>query len=260
MKISILFTLVLFLSACGGGSSSSDSSPDENDNTPDTSEDVNTDVTDNDNNNNDDDTTPPTNTSGTYDLTEYLFHDNLDVVGGSISYAIESYDRTTGEQLYGGIEVTEEFFKQDANTVVQRADSSSEPTHTYEIKPTTIIETVHGADDTTRTQTRFVSVGDTYLDADYLSSFGDNSIDQNATCTVLDHLDSFNLATATGSFNLASGTYNDVLKVHCVTSFITNGTYSPHTDLEHYFAKDIGIIFNAGEVILLGDAYIIPRF
>jgi len=119
------------------------------------------------------------------------------------------------------------------------------------IKDTTIEETVHvqGASNIQRTLTRSINTGDVYLD----------SVDENgdsATCEVVKHFNSFDLANATGSFNLAAGMYNDVLQVNCVTI----ADDSTLADFDQYFAKDFGLILTAGKLSVLGDIYLIPEF
>ena len=232
-----LFSLtVIFLSACGGGGGgNSDTNGDSGiDNSGGGSGNV---------------------TFGEYDLTTYLFHQNLDLLGGKISYLVKLYSKGDGEEISPSIETMEEYEKTSEDTVVFRVSTSSEPKNTFLIKDTTVQETVHALNNQTRDFQRFVEVGTKYIDADAITAIGT----QNASCTLIEHLDSFDLSTATGGYNLASGVYDDVLHVQCITGFVTNATVVAHTDIHHYFAKDIGLILNEGIMILLGEIYIIPQ-
>ena len=232
-----LFSLtVIFLSACGGGGGgNSDTNGDSGkDNSDGGSGDV---------------------TIGEYDLTTYLFHQNLDLVGGKISYLVKFYSKGDGAEIFPSIETVEEYEKTSEDTIVFRVSTSSEPENTFLIKDTTVQETVHTLENQTRDFQRFVEVGTKYMDADAITTIGT----QNASCTLIEHLDSFDLSTATGNYNLASGVYDDVLHVQCITGFVANGTVVAHTNIHHYFAKDIGLIFNEGIMIFLGAIYIIPQ-
>ena len=232
-----LFSLtVIFLTACGGGGGGSSGNTDASgsDDSGDGSGDLTTDE---------------------FDLTTYLFHQNLDLVGGRISYPVKLYSKGDGSELLSSIEKVEEYEKTSEDTVVFSESSSSEPENTFRIGDATVQETVHGLDDQTRDIQRFINVGTKYMDADATTGIGT----QNASCILIEHLDSFDLSTATGDFNLASGVYDDVLHVQCITGFVTNDTVSAHTDIHHYFAKDIGLILNEGVMFLLGEIYVIPQ-
>ena len=232
MKKNILFRAIilsssmLVISACGGGGSS-------------------------DNN----EASSGNSSNGKYDLTEYIFHRNLDLVGEIYSYPVKLYSKTDGTEQYAGIELGEIYEKISEDTVTFRESGSSVPENTFLINESTILETVHALNNQSRDLQRFVDVGTKYMDADATTALAE----QNAICTVMEHLDTFDLSTATDNYNLASGVYEDVLHVHCITSFVIDGNLAPHTDLHHYFAKDIGPIFNEGTVLILGDAYIIPQ-
>ncbi len=86
------------------------------------------------------------------------------------------------------------------------------------------------------------------------------AVEQNATCVLEEHLPTFYLATATADIALAGGVYDAVIRVQCVTSFINGTTRTPHTTLDSYFAKGVGVIFNEGNMILLEDAYIVEEY
>jgi len=196
--------------------------------------------------------------TGNFDIVEYMFPDQVENIGGFTSYETRMFSKSKGEQLFEGLETSEQFERTAADTVVFSVNNTGEPANTFVINASSIEETVHGSDNQKRTLQRFVNIGDTYLDANATVNLGE-PMKQNAKCSVIEHLDSFDLAFATGSLNLASGIFNDVLHVQCTTGFIVDGQVAPHTDLHHYFARDKGVIFNHGTVILMGDVYIIPQ-
>ena len=193
--------------------------------------------------------TPPP--AGNYDLNDYIFHQDLRSTGGLISYPVSSYIKSDGSLA---VSYNDRFERTTADTIVWQ--SSGSPASTFVITPSTIDETVHSAMDALRASQRFVDVGTKYMDATAsLPPIGD----QNARCTVLQHHDSIDLSTMTGSFSLASGIYNDVLEVNCITSFVVEGQLGEHTNLRHYFAKNVGVVFTEGNMLFFGEVYIIPK-
>lgn len=196
-------------------------------------------------------TTSDNQSSGQYDLAEYLFDQALDITSASTSYQVSLYDKTTGSLF---IQYTDTFEKTFDDTVYWT--SEGEPASTYVISSTMIEETVHSADNAIRPSQRFVDIGTTYMDAsEELPPVGM----QNAKCTVSNHHTSIDLSTLTGVHLLANGIYHDVLEVNCITGYVINNTVAEHTNLVHYFARDIGLIFSHGTLILFGDIYIIPE-
>ncbi len=192
---------------------------------------------------------PITDTSGQYDLQDYLFNESLSVTLSTVSYPVTFYGKADGVQTF---QYTDRFVKTLDDTIAWTTDDA--PSSTYKITTATIDETVHTANNAVRQMQRFVDVGDVYLNANDETLFGT----QNATCQVVDNLTSIDLSTLTGNFSLAAGIYNDVLKVSCVTGFVNQGTVLPHTTLTHYFARGVGVVLVEGSIILFGDVYIIP--
>ena len=228
--------IAIFISACSGGSGG------DSNNTEDTES-------------NGSEGSSSVVTIGQYDLTTYLFHQNLDLVGGKVSYEIKLYSKVDGTDYFPSLMIEEEYEKVSEDTVIFKTNGSIEPENTFQIKDSTIQETVHTLENQTRDIQRFVDIGTKHLDADGESILGA----QNASCTLIEHLDSFDLRTATGSFNLASGVYDDVLHIQCITGLIVDDAVVPHTDLHHYFANNFGPILTEGTILLLGEAYIVPQ-
>lgn len=197
--------------------------------------------------------------SGNFDLFEYLFPSEITDVGGLSSYLTRMYAKDTGEQLLSGIETSEQYEKTAPDTIVFSVNNTGEPKNTFVVGADSIEETVHDLDNQKRTTQRFVNVGDTYLDANATVPMLGEIDEQNAKCSVIEHLATFDLGSATGSLSVASGTYNDVLHVQCQTGFIINGQVGTHTDLHSYFARGKGVIFNHGTLLLIGNVYIIPE-
>jgi hypothetical protein len=194
------------------------------------------------------------NTIGQFDITEYLFDDALDFLGGTVSYPVTIFSIETGDPLFSGIDIGESFDKIGDNTILQ-TDLEGALLFTYEIQDQVVLETVHEAN-ADRTFNRFVDVGDIYLNAD-----NENTLLQateRATCEVIEHIDFFDMSTATGEFELATTVYEDVLHTYCETGFVAGGQFEAHTLLHHYFAKNTGNVLTTGTMLLFGDVYYLP--
>ncbi len=195
-------------------------------------------------------------TSGEFDLSKYLFHDNVLTTGGQINFdeKIFNKDNAGGDSV---ITLSRSFVN---NNGTIEEYSSDEKIKTFTISSTAINENLLDSANS-RTSSRYANIGDTYIDA--VSTPPTNSpiaVEQNATCVLQEHLATFDLASATADIALASGVYDDVIRVQCVTSFISGTTKSPHTTLNSYFAKGVGVIFNEGNVFLLEDVYIVEEY
>jgi hypothetical protein len=189
------------------------------------------------------------NPSGQFDLVEYFFNESLSIVSDSISYMVTFYNTSAGNQV---LQYTEKYEKTFDDTIYWTIDAT--PASTFIITASSIEETIHSANDDLRISQRYVDVG-----AEYMNETTDTLLGpQNATCQVIEHHPTIDLGTLTGAFPLATGIYNDVFEVNCVTAFIVQGTSVPHTNLTHYFARGVGIVFSVGDVMLFGNVYIVP--
>lgn len=218
-QLVIVISLELTLTACGGSGGNSDNSTTTN--------------------------IP----SGQYDLVDYFFSESLSVVSNSVSYMVTFYNKSDGQQV---AQYTDKFEKTFDDTIYWTTDDIA--ASTFVITPSSIEETIHSANDEFRISQRYVNVGSEYMNATTDTLLAP----QNATCEVIDHHPSVDLSTLTGTFPLATGIYNDVLEINCVTSFVIQGTTVPHTNLVHYFAKDVGVIFTEGELLGFGNVYMVP--
>ncbi|WP_455220894.1 hypothetical protein [Kaarinaea lacus] len=187
--------------------------------------------------------------SGQYDLVDYIFNESLSVLSNSVNYTVTLYDTSDGHQVFQYIE---KFEKTADDTIYWTTDDT--PASTFVITSSSIDETVHSANDELRISQRYVDVGTEYMNETTDTLVGA----QNATCQVVNHHPTIDLSTLTGTFPLASGIYNDVLEVKCITGFVVQATLAPHTNLTHYFAKGVGLIFTEGELLLFGNVYIVP--
>jgi len=107
-------------------------------------------------------------------------------------------------------------------------------------------------------------VGEVYLDA-IIASLG-----RRDTCTLQDHLDEFDLGTATGSANIASGVYEDVLHVFCRRVLESaDGVEPTNYSWNAYYSRGVGLVFADGNWVLLdedgnwfvvGSAYLVPEY
>jgi len=218
-SLAVIFMFELTLAACGGSGSNSD-----NTSTADT-------------------------LSGQYDLVDYLFNETLSVLSNSVSYTVTFYNISDGQQV---LQYTDKFEKTADDTIYWT--SNDVPAGTFVITPTTIDETVHSANDDLRISQRYVDVGTEYMNKTTDTLLGP----QNASCQVVEHHSTIDLGTLTGIFPVATGIYNDVLQIECITGFVTQGAVAPHTILTHYFAKGAGLIFSQGQLLLLGNVYMVP--
>ena len=223
----IAYLLINLLSACGGGSGNSGSGGGSNTGGE------------------------GGGSNGQYDLTEYLFDKSLNVTSATKSYPVAIYAKSTGDL---SIRYTDKFEKTFDDTIYWTTDDV--PSSTFVVTATTIEETVHSAEDSLRTLKRFADVGTKYMDANADSGFFGI---QNARCTVIKHHDSIDLGTLTGTFTLVSGVYSDVLEINCVTGFVINNEVAEHTNLTHYFVRDIGLVFSEGTLILFDEVYMVSE-
>ena len=203
--------------------------------------------------------------TGSYDLAEYIFPDEVGNVGGFTSYKIRTFDKNTGEEILGreegGIGAqfdSEQVERTAADTIVFSINNTSEPLFTFIIDATSIEKTVHRLDNQNNlksTKPRFVNIGDTFSDGTV--NLGNEPLEQNGNCSVIEHFDSFDLSSATGSFRLASGNFNDVLHTQCTT--IVDGKPELSSDIHEYFAKGKGRILEDLNLPFLGEIYEIPQ-
>jgi len=118
---------------------------------------------------------------------------------------------------------------------------------TFTIADSGITETFIDPPDS-RVSQRSADIGDEYLNAN-------SAPDPDAPIAVV-----HDLSTATGNQMLASGVYEDVIKVLCLTGFVQGDTVNNHSTVTSYFAKDVGLIFSEGNVLFLDEVYIVEEY
>ncbi|MEM7258345.1 MAG: hypothetical protein AAF404_13285 [Pseudomonadota bacterium] len=187
-----------------------------------------------------------------YDLSLYQFHTNVLTNGGEITITENYYSQSTGEgPVYAP---TLRYLNVDG--AIQRISVSGTVFEQSTITDTHIDK--EGVSYTGfRRGDRFASIGDTYLDAEV------ENLTLKQNCTLQNHLESFDLGTATGDHALASGVYEDVIQVYCVSVFTNaDGSTRPNYDWNRYYAKGLGLISIDGRWpnFLTGDIYAIPQF
>ncbi|MDO6461812.1 hypothetical protein Q4485_13965 [Granulosicoccaceae sp. 1_MG-2023] len=249
-RFAALALVFLLNSACGGsgGSGSSDDGNDQNSDAADSSGSGQNTGSDQSGSGN----SAAGDTDG-YDLAAYQFPLTARSTNGRVDFVERVYSQEDGSQI---IPLERAFA--DNNGLIDEY-STGERIKSFEITGTEIEETLYDPDGF-RTSSRYVEIGETYMDANVTTTTDSFTLEQNASCELKAHYDSFDLSGVTGDYTLASGTYTDVLEVYCVTSFISGGQKSPHTLLTSYFAKDIGVIFNVGTLFLFGDVYIVDEY
>jgi hypothetical protein len=231
--------LLLLIVGCGGGGGNngspsglvSDSSDTNSDTTNEASDEATDDAT------------------GDYDIAEYLFDASLEQVGSSISYVSHMHNSQSGDEIMAEIENSEQWEKTDSNTIVFSVNNTGDPSSTYIIHDTLIEDVKNQQNNAKVSMSRYVVIGEAYIDEDVVLQISDNS---HLTCEVLDHLDNLDLSTITQG--MAEGLYQDVLHVRCLMTM--EGV--PFTDVEAFYAKDIGYILGIGNLgLFMGGPYII---
>ena len=91
-----------------------------------------------------------------------------------------------------------------------------------------------------RSFSRFARLGDTYLDTEF------TSVNVSESCVLSDFFDTFHLSSATGSLRLSNKTYNNVIRVRCISEFTNRSTNRGNYRWSVYYAKGIGPIFKDG--------------
>ncbi len=229
--IAILLTI---LAACGGGSSTSS----------DNSNGVSGDnaMSDGDGNEN---TGNDMSGAGAIDLIDFSFNDMLDMVGGIDSFQPMNFDPATGLLIPSpGVTLTVTEVRVDASTITstdvnsETGDVLSEDTTTFDEQSFTTFTPappqVSAVGGLTTNGQRFVNVGDT-------ASIGTGLIDDSVvTCVLEERMDTFDLMDATSPFNVASGVFNDVVRIRCTqespSGDVLNITYN-------YLARGVGQVF-----------------
>lgn len=188
------------------------------------------------------------------DLAAYLFPAAVLESGGRVDVTESMYSQDDGQLQFS----LSRAYVENNGAIDEYASGEIEKSQT--ITESQIEERFYDPEDS-RVSARFAAFGDVYMDADSEASASEDfSLQQNARCQLITEYAEFDLAGATGEHNLASGSYDQVIEVECVTSYIVDGDIVPHTTLTSYFAKNTGLILSKGSVILLGDIYVVERY
>ena len=160
---------------------------------------------------------------GDIDTAEYMFHENLDVTGASVTYSTNEY--TTAGVFRWSLSHTLE--KVTPTQVTLSTGPPSTLIFTYDIGASIITRTDHSTGNHITNQQRFQSVGDSR------SISGPGA--QQTTCTLANHFATFNIHSVIPANIPDGGNYHDVIQFHCVST-------SPTAVFSSYLAKDIGIV------------------
>jgi len=189
----------------------------------------------------------------------YLFHANTQTVGGEIAFTEKFYDKSSdNEQIHSY--VTRHL---NTGTSIDSIGPDSAVLLQYVITINSIkqIGVSYNGSEGAR---RYVGLKEKFSDAI------NESLGRRDTCTLQNHLDDFDLGTATGPATIATGVYEDVLHLFCnrVLDTEAGGTRTNYS-WNSYFAKGVGLIFADGNWVILdtdgnwfdvGDAYLIPEY
>lgn len=183
--------------------------------------------------------------TGAIDLIDFSFNDVLDVVGGVDSFQPMNFDPATGLLIPSpGVTLSVTEVRVDDSTITSTDVNSEtgevieETTITFDQQSFTSFTPappqVSAVGGLTTNGQRFVNVGDT-------SSIGSGLIDGSVvTCVLEEQMDTFDLMEATSPFNVASGVFNDVVRIRC-TQELENGEVLNITD--NYLARGVGQVF-----------------
>jgi len=152
----------------------------------------------------------PVDPTAEFDLAEYLFHNKLNSDEGAAGY-------------------TEIYFKKNEPPF---------PAARYESE--NLINDARPNIDDARSFQRYARLGDTYLDAEL------TSVNLNESCVLTEFFEKYHLRSATGSMKLSDDTYDNVIKVRCVSEFTNRTTDRGNYRWNIYYAKGIGPVFKDG--------------
>ena len=194
-----------------------------------------------------------------YDLTLYFFHANTRAVGGEITFIENYYDKTIDNEL--AYSRATRLLNTGTNIESIRSDNVVFLQYSITVN---LIKEVGVSYSGARSVLRYVELGEQYLDAI------DEELGRRDTCTLQNHLDEFDLGSATEPASITTGVYNDVLHVFCnrVLDF-NDGDTRTNYSWNAYYAKDVGLIFADGNWIVLdaennwfdvGDTYLVPEY
>lgn len=187
-----------------------------------------------------------------YDLSLYLFHQNLGTENGQSSYTLSYFDKSARKTK--AVEFNQFQFVRNGNRIEKTALGLEGIWATYSINDFAIREE-NPTMDNARSIARFATMGDTYIDNFYAN------IGVNENCKLEGHFDSFNLSIATGDVKLANDVYEDVIQVYCTSSFVNEDGSRPNFDWKKYYAKGVGLVFLDGDwPNYLGPVYAIARY
>jgi len=139
-----------------------------------------------------------------YDLSLYFFHANTQAVGGEITFTEKFYDKSSDNELIHS-QITRHLNK---GTSIDSINVDNAVLLQYRITINSIKQigvSYNGSDGALR----YAELNEKFLDA------VNEDLGRRDTCTLQDHLDDFDLGSATGAATIATGVYEDVLHVFC---------------------------------------------
>jgi len=178
----------------------------------------------------------PVDPTAEFDLAEYLFHNKLNSDEGAAGYT-EFYFKKN-EPPFPAARYEFESWRNGESIKVQSAGLEGF-TNEYTVSENLINDARPNIGDA-RSFQRYARLGDTYLDAEL------TSVNLNESCVLAEFFEKYHLRSATGSMKLSDDTYDNVIKVRCVSEFTNRTTDRANYRWNIYYAKGIGPVFKDG--------------
>lgn len=190
----------------------------------------------------------PVDPTGEFDLSEYLFHEQVSSETGSMGYTEKYYKKN--EDI--AVVLQPEFrYIRNGETIDVQSSGIDGLTYQYTVTDSAINE-FHPTLDDSRSYERYAQLGDTYLNAEL------TSVNVNETCVLSEFFETYHLSSATGKLKISNKTYDNVIKVRCRSEFTNRNENRTNYRWNVYYAKDIGPVFKDGNwENYLGNIYAI---
>jgi len=171
-----------------------------------------------------------------FDLSEYLFHKKVNIENGVVNYTEKFFKKDEPPSVAAQYGYQ---YQRNGNNINVQAVGLEGLANQYNVTEDTINDVRPQMGDS-RSFSRFARLGDTYLDTEF------TSVNVSESCVLSDFFDTFHLSSATGSLRLSNKTYNNVIRVRCISEFTNRSTNRGNYRWSVYYAKGIGPIFKDG--------------
>lgn len=179
----------------------------------------------------------PVDPTADFDLAQYFFHEKISSSDSSVRYTENYYKKNARPAIV----LRPEFqYQRSGSTINVQSPGIEGFLSQYTITKDSIKEFRPSINDS-RTFHRYARLGETFMDS------GFTSVNVSESCVLSDFIETFHLSSATGEMVLSDDTYNDVIRVRCVSEFTSRATNRTNYRWSIYYAKNIGPIFKDGD-------------